>query len=73
MRCQNCNNENFDYEQYCHVCGTKLGSQSNPPNSDKKKYKHSDRDFILRLFVGLLFTFAFVLYQLRILGILKFP
>ncbi len=73
MKCQNCHNDNFDYEKFCHVCGVKLIPESNPNSSNQNKNKHYNRDFLLRLFVGFLLSIAFILYELRTFGMLKLP
>ena len=70
MKCPNCHNDNFEYEKYCHVCGTKLTSEDNSQNDGKDSNKFSTKDILARLILVLVFALTIILYQLRSFGMI---
>ena len=68
MKCPNCNSDNFEYEKFCHICGTKLEKTNLSQNTDDSRKKFTKKDIIARLLLIFLFIAVFLGYQLRFLG-----
>lgn len=74
MKCPNCNSDNFEYEKFCHICGTKLDTQALSQNSTNSKKGLSRKDTFARLLMLVLFVAVALLYESKFLGqFFKFP
>lgn len=63
MKCPNCRSDNFEYEKYCHICGTKLDQQFSSQNDTNSKKDLSKKDIFARLLLIVLFLATFLVYQ----------
>ncbi len=68
MKCPNCRSDNFDYEKFCHICGTKLEQQTISQEESDSKNDLSRKDIFARLLLLFLFVITFLLYESRFLS-----
>ena len=68
MKCPNCGSDNFDYEKFCHICGTKIPENASSSNQSSNRKGFTKKDILARLLLIFLFIAVFLVYQLQFIG-----